>query len=1047
MRKILLVLALALGLNASSQIAVDNSLTMQQYVQDVLLGAGVLASNITYIGAPMQIGSMTGADANIIGMSSGLILSSAASTNIELPGAFDDVPWGTGVNGGQPDLLNVANSVPPLIGQFFNVGSVNDVCVLEFDFTATGDTVKFDYLFGSDEYLTWINTTYNDVFGFFLSGPGITGPYQSPAGFLGGAVNIANVPNSNPSLPITISSVNNGLNSQYYNHNIPHNHIAINGYTDVFQAIYPVQCGGTYHIKLAIADGSDNILESIVILEAGSFSSNASVEVELISDVGPPGANIIYEDCGHATLSFHRPVQTILEVEEMIVIEYLGIAINGVDYTFMPDTIIFPPFQTTVSFPIQAIVEGLPEGTESVEMNILNLAACNGLGIETNFQFFIMDEPPPLVVEDYEVVICEGDQVEIAPLLSGGYGNFHYEWSNIPDDVPSQIVGPLVTTDYFITVSDTCGMPSSSGVISVTIPFDGLLNATISPDELYAPCENFFDLTSTMSGGNGVYTYMWTTDTGIFLGNTANVTYQTFWNANSISLTVTDGCGFQTTTTVPILYELPGLDVALPALLTGVCVDDFLLSPTVAGGTGVYSYVWQVNGANTAVGSTFNYTAGNTADITVNVSDNCGQNGTATTVIEILPFPPVFEAGNDAQATCLDVINRELIVFDGIPDYTYLWEINGVTISTATTFSYQPTETVTVNVTVTDVCGDQSQDQLVIELIHTDIEVDFPNELFASCIDHTQLAPIVSGGDGVLSFEWQDPQGVFDTNQLSSYQTYQTTPLIFTVTDECDGTYDHPVIINIPNIPIELTVTNDTLLCIGQGLVMDAFAQGGEGGFTYYWPELELFGPQQFVLPGVASTFSVIATDICGKVGSDEVNIIVEEVNASFTYEYISSYEVQFEGEATGDCGNCVFHWTFGDGEVSSTEDPYHVYPNLESYIANLQVTNDNNCSAIVTHILNAPLNIFMPNAFTPDGDGLNDVYLIVGNGVVDFELSIFDRWGEMVFFSDNIETAWTGNHQKGDYFIPDGVYPYKLIYKGTDGVKITKRGHITLLR
>jgi len=1047
MKKILPILACAFSINSYGQIAVATGLTNQQYVQDVLLGAGVLATNITSLGAPMQFGHMTGADPDIIGMSAGFVMSSAAASNIVMPGAWDDVPWGTGVNGGQPDLLNVANSVPPLIGQFFTVGSVNDVAVMEFDFVATGDTVKFNFIFGSDEYLTWVNTTFNDVFGFFLSGDGITGPYQAPAGFPGGAVNIASVPNSNPVLPITISSVNTTLNSQYFNYNVPHDHIAINGYTNVFQAVYAVECGGSYHIKLAVADGSDNILESIVILEAGSFSSNATVDVELISDVGPPGANIIYEDCGHATLSFHRPTQTILDVEEMLIIEYEGTGINGVDYTFMPDTIIFPPFITTISFPIQAIVDNLPEGTEAVTLDILNLAACNGLGIETNFQFFIMDEPPPLQVQDYEVVICEGDQVEIAPLILGGYGNFHYEWSNIPDDVPSQIVAPLVTTDYFITVSDTCDMPSSSGIISVVIPFDGLLNAAIDPAELFAPCNNSFNLTSTITGGNGVYTYTWMTDTGVFLGNTANVTYQTFWNANSITLTVVDGCGFQTTTTIPILYELPALDVGLPALLTGVCVDDFLLTPTVDGGNGIYSYVWQVNGANVAIGNQFNYTAGATANVTVNVSDNCGQAGTATTAIEILPYPPVFEAGNDAQATCLDVVNRELIVFDGIPNYTYQWQVNGQTISNTTSFSYQPTETVQVIVTVTDACGDSSEDQLTIELINTPILIEMADEINASCIDHTQLAPIVTGGDGVLSFEWADPAIVLTETQITSYQTYITTPLLFTVTDECGGQEFHSVIINIPDVPIELTLTNDTLLCLGQGLVLDAFAEGGEGGFTYYWPELELFGAQQFVLPGEATNFSVIAMDICGRIGSEDIDVLVESVGASFTYNYLSSYEVQFDGEAWGDCDNCNFYWTFGDNEDSNTEDPYHVYPNLQTYIASLQVTNENNCSAIHTLIMNAPLDVFMPNAFTPDGDGLNDVYLIVGQGVVEFELSVFDRWGERVFYSDNIEKGWTGNHQNGDYFIPDGVYPYKVVYKGTDGKRITKHGHINVLR
>jgi len=111
------------------------------------------------------------------------------------------------------------------------------------------------------------------VFAFLISGPGITGPYASPAAFPGGAINIAVVPNSNPALPITISTVNDVLNSQYYNHDSTSSVSAFNGYTDVFTAKAIVSACNVYHIKLAIADGTDNIYDSGVFFEAGSFDA------------------------------------------------------------------------------------------------------------------------------------------------------------------------------------------------------------------------------------------------------------------------------------------------------------------------------------------------------------------------------------------------------------------------------------------------------------------------------------------------------------------------------------------------------------------------------------------------------------------------------------------------------------------------------------------------------------------------------------------------------------------------------------------------------
>ncbi|MFM9983752.1 MAG: choice-of-anchor L domain-containing protein, partial [Flavobacteriales bacterium] len=321
---VLCICFVSLTLNSAAQLIVD-SLSIEQYVQDVLLGNGVQASNISYTGCFAQIGYMHEGNSVGLNIDGGIVLSSDHVQNIT--GAFNSL-WNTGCTGvsGDPDLLTVANSVPPLIGQSFSVGSVNDVSILEFDFVPTGDTLRFNYIFGSDEYLEWVNSSFNDIFAFFLSGPGITGPYDSPPGFPNGSVNIASIPDTDPEIPITISSVNDQQYSDYYIDNPTNEGIFIDGYTVVLEAFSLVQCGETYHIKLAIADGSDTALESIVILEEGSFSSNAVVDVDLSINVGGPEANTIYEDCGEAQLIFTRPPLSSLDVQDMVVVTWNGTA-------------------------------------------------------------------------------------------------------------------------------------------------------------------------------------------------------------------------------------------------------------------------------------------------------------------------------------------------------------------------------------------------------------------------------------------------------------------------------------------------------------------------------------------------------------------------------------------------------------------------------------------------------------------------------------------------------------------------------------------------
>ena len=119
------------------------------------------------------------------------------------------------VDAGQPgsgladnDLLAVAQSVNPAIL------STSDAVILEFDFVPSSNVAAFNFVFASDEYLQWIGSVFNDVFAFFVSGPGITGPYSSPAGFPGGSANVALVPGTNT--PITISTIHPTSNAAFY---------------------------------------------------------------------------------------------------------------------------------------------------------------------------------------------------------------------------------------------------------------------------------------------------------------------------------------------------------------------------------------------------------------------------------------------------------------------------------------------------------------------------------------------------------------------------------------------------------------------------------------------------------------------------------------------------------------------------------------------------------------------------------------------------------------------------------------------------------------
>jgi gliding motility-associated-like protein len=148
------------------------------------------------------------------------------------------------------------------------------------------------------------------------------------------------------------------------------------------------------------------------------------------------------------------------------------------------------------------------------------------------------------------------------------------------------------------------------------------------------------------------------------------------------------------------------------------------------------------------------------------------------------------------------------------------------------------------------------------------------------------------------------------------------------------------------------------------------------------------------------------------------------------------------------------YMWSFGDGSPNSTlENPIHYYPEetVDSYIVSLMVTDTNGCTDTVTHLfwLNEMLNVYVPNAITVTNDGLNEVFLPVFSNVdavKDYDLWIYNRWGQLVFETDEIAEGWNGRY-KDNKDVQLGVYTWKIRYVDNLGVAKTIVGHVTILR
>lgn len=404
--------------------------------------------NVNEQGGPDGYGLFYNGESSI-GIEFGIML---ASGNITVAEGPNTATGSTTTNGGgsDPDLVSIAGA------------GINDCAILEFDFVPDEDFISFNYVFASEEYCDYVGSSFNDAFGFFLSGPGISGPYAN------GAINIATLPNGTD---VTINNINWTSNSQYYVSNVPtnqsggnctaaevaappaaENEIEFDGFTTVLTASSPVIACETYHIKLAIGDAGDSAFDSAVFIEGNSFISGES-QPKITFDVVYEGDDeTMKEGCENAYIAFRKWGFTNLDVVfDVIVLTDESTATEDLDYTISSNLIDLGPGIQYDTIYITSLSDLLEEGVENIKLKIEGVCSCFAPEIE----LFIEDAPPieSALEEIYE--ICEGEDVNLNGTASNGTPSYTYNWST-GENSESINVSPPGNASYYLTITDEC---------------------------------------------------------------------------------------------------------------------------------------------------------------------------------------------------------------------------------------------------------------------------------------------------------------------------------------------------------------------------------------------------------------------------------------------------------------------------------------------------------------------------------------------------------------------------------------------------------------
>jgi len=330
----------------------------QNLISSVFLGEGVEIKSIAFSGSAQSIGYFS-KGLPFVGIERGIVMTTGLAVSANTATAI-----GAEANAGEQAAAATNSVAFDLDLANLTSGSINDVAVYDIVFVPTADTLRFDYVFASEEYPEFACSPFNDVFGFFIQGPG----YPTPT-------NIALIPGTN--LPVAINNLHPenifagvpcpALNDQYYIDRLasfPFPQPVYDGMTTVLTAIAVVQPCAEYHIKLAIADVLDQAYDSGVFLAAKSFGTG-SLSVEVLT-TSPE--DVLAEGCAPGSLTFRLPNAAANAVDLDYTI--FGNAINGVDYQSIPTNLSIPPGQTSVSVPLVALTDALAEGEEFIGIDV-----------------------------------------------------------------------------------------------------------------------------------------------------------------------------------------------------------------------------------------------------------------------------------------------------------------------------------------------------------------------------------------------------------------------------------------------------------------------------------------------------------------------------------------------------------------------------------------------------------------------------------------------------------------------------------------------------
>jgi len=602
---------------------------------------------------------------------------------------------------------------------------------------------------------------------------------------------------------------------------------------------------------------------------------------------------------------------------------------------------------------------------------------------------------------------CEGESAELNANVVGNPPGLEYVWSPTDYLDDPTIFNPISTPEVPVTYTVTVTDPFSGCVLSedILITVYPAFELELTPDTSICTVQGF-QLTALASEA-GPFNWEWSPAANL---NNASLQNPTIIVNESALFTVTatnnGGCPVSGTIDVILLFDSFELGPDI-----NICEGELVTLET--GYDASYAHDWST-GESTP---TIEVVTSNNYSVIVTSPEGCSETDAMNLIVHALP---TVNLGQD-QSLC----EGDQYVIDALNNGSdFVWSTDELTQAILVD------ETGDYSVEVTDFWGCINSDEITV-VFHENPIVDLP-AITTICEDETV---VLDAGNPGSTYDWNSGQSS-QTIEVNNEYTFEVT-----VTNQFGCVGSGTSAVQVETYPV-VNLGPDRLFCEGEEFTLDA----GNPFLNHSWNTGD---DTQQITVSETDTYTVIVDN--GYCFAEDEVIMIFNPNPERTL--VPDTSLCFNDPPYSlflNAGNqgSLFNWSTGETSQGVNIDNGGLYT--------VTITNGFGCTLTDSiFVFNTCVGdfIYVPNAFTPDEDGLNDVFMAKGENITHFEMMIFNRWGEKIFESDDINKAWIGNKNGGDYYVDSEVFVYMIKYKyimdiyGSISDWNQIRGHVTLIR